>query len=299
MIFLSRQSAQRRRSLTGICLGTLMLLGGTAALAQIASPIASEPTNEIIPGELVFADLVTTDVDTAVTFYSRVFGWEVRPGSDPGYTELAHDGEIIAAITRFDGDDAAPGDARWLVSISVADVDDAALNIERHGGRVLETPADFPDRGRLAVVSDSQGAVLMLLRASGGDPVRPGHAVGAWGWAELWTDDVAGAVRFYEQALGYRAVQARDANGERPVVLMTQDQPRATVIGISAGRVEPNWLPYVPTADARATLRQIEAAGGAVLVTSDDVDDDDGSFAAIAADPTGGVFAIQQMEAHR
>jgi hypothetical protein len=34
-----------------------------------------------------------------------------------------------------------------------------------------------------------------------------------------------------------------------------------------------------------------------VLFTSDDVAEDTGTFAAIVSDPTGGVFAIQELEA--
>ena len=52
-------------------------------------------------------------------------------------------------------------------------------------------------------------------------------------------------------------------------------------------------------ADGRATLQSVRNAGGFVLMSSDEVANDAGAFAAIVADPTGGVFAIQEMEANQ
>lgn len=279
-----------------LIVSTVLFLGQSLAHAQLASPISPAPTNTIVPGEIVWADLVTTNVDTAVAFYAQVFGWEVRRGEDSGYVELAHNGNVICAVARFDDDDVTPGNARWLVSISVADVDEVASNVERNGGSILEPPENFPDRGRFAVVSDDQGTIFMLLRASGGDPPAE-NVAGAWGWAELWTRDVKEAVAFYEEVIGYRAIRMPGENSQHPVVLATQKVARATIVEISSDNVEPNWLPYVPVADGQATLQRVEAAGGSVLVTSDEVENDAGSFAAIVADPTGGVFAIQEMEA--
>lgn len=265
--------------------------------AQLASRISSGAHNPVVPGEIVWADLVTTDVEAAVTFYSTVFGWEIRDSGDPNYIELAHGDELVCAIAAFEDDDVPPGGASWLVSVSVADVDETASKVIEFGGSVLEEPYDLPDRGRLAVVTDSQGAVLMLLRAAGGDPARSKVTSGAWAWAELWTRDIDKAVAFYEKAIGYRAVRDESGEGRPPVVLTTQEEPRATVVEIPWEYVEPNWLPYVLVTDGRETLKEILDAGGSVLFTSDDVAEDTGTFAAIVSDPTGAVFAIQERGA--
>lgn len=262
--------------------------------AQLASPITSEPGGDIIPGEVVWADLVTTDVDAATAFYTAVLGWQARPGDDPGYVELASDGELIAAVARYDDDDVAAGNARWLVSISVADVDKSVRRLEQAGGSILQAAEEFPDRGRFAVVADAQGAAFALLRASGGDPPDTEPETGSWAWAELWTRDVETAARFYEESLDYRAMHNPDAAVVRPVVLTAHGRPRATIVEIPWDDVEPNWVPYVSVDDAREALRRATAAGGSVLLTSDDVENEDGPFAALIADPTGGVFAIQQ-----
>jgi predicted enzyme related to lactoylglutathione lyase len=280
-----------------LILSTMIFLSQSVAHAQVASPISRVPTDTIIPGELVWADLVTTDVDKAVDFYTEVFGWEAHKGEDSAYVELANDGELICAVAGFNDQDVTPGNARWLVSISVADVDGVAEKFEKHGGRVLEAAYDFPNRGRLAVVGDDQGAILMLLRASGGDPQSFDHAAGGWGFAELWTHDVEKAVAFYKETIGYRATRVPGDDGQQSMILSTQNHPRATVVKIPGDSVQPNWLPYVMVADVPATLQGIRNAGGFVLMTSDEITNDAGTFAAIVVDSTGGVFAIQEMEA--
>lgn len=275
----------------------LATVAAPTAHAQLASPISSASDGRLVPGELVWADLVTTDVEAAVAFYSNVFGWKRRDSGDPDYVELARGDELVGAVAAFEDDDVPPGGARWLVSISVNDVDATARQVVEFGGSVLEVPYDLPDRGRLAVVSDDQGAMLILLRAAGGDPLRSKAIPGAWAWAELWTRDIQKAVAFYEKAIGYRAVRDENGEGQPPVVLTTQGEPRATVVEIPWEYVEPNWLPYVLVTNGRETLKDILDAGGSVLFTSDDVAEDTGTFAAIVSDPTGGVFAIQELEA--
>ena len=283
-----------RFSLAAALVSLFLLAASMAANAQLASPISAAPTGNISPGEIVWADLVTTDVESAVSFYTQVFGWQAHASDDPGYVELASNDQFMAAVARYEDNDIAAGNARWLVSISVADVDHAASGIERQGGSILQAPEDLPDRGRFAVVADSQGAVFMLLRATGGDPFEGEAIIGSWGWAELWTQDIRKAAEFYGETIGYRAVHNPDNRSEQPVIFIMDKRPRAIAVKIPWEDVDPNWIPYVPVADAGEILRRAVDAGGSIMLTSDDVGDDNGSFAAIIADPTGGVFGIQQ-----
>lgn len=273
---------------------SLMIVWSGAVYAQIASPITSEPNNTVATGEVVWADLVTSNVEAAVTFYEQVFGWQSLRGDDPGYVELAHNGEVICAVALLNEPGHETDPSSWLVSISVADVDATAAEFVSHGGELLEPAQEFPDRGRFAVVSDDQGAVLMLLRSSSGDPGRPDYPAGRWSWAELWTRDVPAAATFYESVIGYDVAQADSGT----TMLSTSGTPRATIVKIPWEDVAPNWLPYLLVDSVEVTLQNITANGGSVLITSDQVPDDSGTPAAIVSDPTGGVFAIQEKGAN-
>lgn len=260
----------------------------------VVSPITAAPTGDIHNGKVVWLDLVTTNPKKAVEFYSTVFGWQSQSFADGDYVELSHRGQVICAVASFEDGQAEEGDARWLISISVDDVDAAAQRVVSNGGAILEPAADLPDRGRFSVIGDSQGAVLMLLRATGGDPADTALAPNEWGWAELWTNDPDSAVSFYEALAGYQSLRVPDADGEDYLVLGTDGRARATIVPLPWDSVEPNWIPYIPVANAANTVLQIIAAGGAVLLRTDA---SDGTVdVAIVMDPTGGVFGIQQED---
>ena len=260
----------------------------------VVSPIIASPGGQIHEGALVWVDLLTTDPKTALAFYTTVFDWQSVSYADDTYVELSHDGRIISAIVLYEGDDAVDGDARWLVSLSVKDVDAAVETAVSNGGTVLEPATDLPDRGRYSVISDAQGAVLMLLRATSGDPVDTSPVLDRWDWAELWTDDVESAVSFYEALAGYDTKRLPDSTSGARIVLGTDGVARTTIVELPWDDVEPNWIPYIPVADLSDTVRRIIDAGGAMLVTS--AGSESSVDVAIVMDPTGGVFAVQQAE---
>ena len=261
--------------------------------ALIVSPISAVPSNEVHNGKLVWVDLITTDPQQAVKFYSTVFDWQPHYFADENYIELSHNGRVMSSVVRYDGDEPMDGEARWLVSISVTDVDAATQNAVASGGAILEAATDLPDRGRYSVISDSQGALLMLLRATGGDPTDDTQLLDEWAWAELWTDDTGAAIDFYHALAGYDAMSIPDANGDERIMLGTDGKARATIVPLPWDDVDPNWVPYIPVASASGILKRIVDAGGTVLEKAAGTD---GSVAvAIVMDPTGGVFAIQQV----
>ena len=283
-----------------IVLATLLLTfvarPGDAAdseTALIVSPISPVHSGEVHTGKLVWVDLVTTDPDKAVSFYSAVFGWDAQYFDDANYIELSHNNQVVSSVVRYEEGEAVDGDARWLVSVSVSDVDVATKIAAENGGQILESATDLPDRGRYSVISDTQGAVVMLLRATGGDPVDDNVVLDEWAWAELWTDDIEAAIGFYQAIAGYDILRLPAADGGERIVLGTDGKARATIVALPWDDVEPNWIPYIPVSDVANTTKRIVSAGGAVLVQSDTGD----ANTAIVMDPTGGVFAIQQLGA--
>ena len=273
----------------------LFVLLATASLSvakERVGPITAEPTGQFRPGKVIWVDLVTDDVRRASDFYRQVLGWAVRLSEDGSYAEAGYRGRPVAAFARYEYD--APDDeAQWVISISVPDVDAAAAAVRNHGGEVLEGPENLKDRGRYVLVNDSRGAVLMFLEASGGDPLDEAAVANEWLWAELWTDDPAAAVAFYESVVGYKTVAARETDGGELRVMGRDGVARATVVKSPWPEVTPNWLPYLLVDDLAGTIDAIEANDGEVLVPPSAAGDGD---AAIVADPTGGVFALQQRE---
>ena len=255
------------------------------------SAITASATNRALPGKISWIDLVTDDIRTAGAFYQSVFGWNVAYSRDGTFADVSHDGVPVATISHYE--EKAPGDgAVWLISISVRDVNAATNLVIAIGGGVIAGPENLEARGRYALVRDPQGALFMLLQASGGDPEDIPAKMNDWMWAELWTDDPEAATEFYEAVIGYRSVAVKDISGDEIQVMGRDGKPRATVVNIPWEGVEPNWLPYVQVEDLVSTASSVIRNGGEVLIAP--VEDSDGSRVAVVAGPTGGVFALQQ-----
>jgi predicted enzyme related to lactoylglutathione lyase len=258
----------------GIALGTACASTPTLHL----TPITQEPTQLVEPGKFVWVDLITQDVALARSFYGELFGWTFR--SRDGYTEVLHDGTPIAGMVA--ATDPERG-SEWLASLSVADVDRVSALASEGGGTVERGPLDVPDRGRLALVSDPEGALLLLLRASTGDPPDADALVGGWLWIELWTHDADAATRFYSELVGYE-FEVLELDGHPYHVFVVGDEPRAGVVD-APPEVNPLWLPYVRVEDPEAIASRAEALGARVVMRDDQ--------AAILVDPTGAPVAVQ------
>jgi len=131
----------------------------TQPLPATLPPITAQPTRTVTAGKFVWMDLVTQDVERAKEFYGALFEWTFEPGD--GYTQVMLGRSPIAGIVA--ARDPERG-SEWVGSLSVEDVDVAAKRASELGGVVERGPLDAPNRGRMAAVSDPEGALLLLLR---------------------------------------------------------------------------------------------------------------------------------------
>ena len=116
-------------------------------------------------GALTWNELLTTDVDKAGSFYTKLFDW----GSDTQdmggfqYTSFKN-GERPAGgmmtITKEMGE--IP--PNWLVYFAVDDCDKAVDKAKSLGAHVANPPTDIPEIGRFAVLVDPQGAVFSVIK---------------------------------------------------------------------------------------------------------------------------------------
>lgn len=271
------------------------LLGMVPVLAGSLTdygPIATGAEHGQRPGAIVWMDLLTRDVNEAARFYRDVFGWEIETAAGGEYAYATLDGRPVASIVAYETE---LGDAEglWIPSLSVRNADQAVEAVVAAGGAILEPPEDLAGRGRYTLVEDPTGAVVMLLRASNGDPIHE-ERINGWYWNELWTDDTVAASKFYGEVIGYRTVLVRDLDGNRYEVMGRDQQPYAGMMESPLPQVEPTWLAYVLVEDVNAAAKAVLNAGGAVLVPplTDGFNED----VAIIADSTGGVLALQQKK---
>jgi len=271
----------------------LVLVLLTASCTRItAPPVTSTPTGAHDTGRFIWLDLVTEDVNAIKKFYSGLFGWTFEPiTNDDTYTLILADDVPMGGIVFHDQlNDVS--ESRWVSYLSVPNVDDAVAIVRAEGGKIHVEPRDVPDRGRLAVIADPQGAILALLTATGGDP-PPDRVPGPneWMWIELWTTDTDRAFAFYQKLVGYGRHAYGEVEGE-PYQLMRRDgRYRSGMVQLPWSGVEPNWLPYVLVDDPTATAQRVEALGGRVILSPAGVAH---GGAAVIVDPSGAAFAIQR-----
>jgi len=283
-------------------------LVATAALATLGAcapsgigvdlaPVTPTPTGVHNIGQFVWQDLLTDDLEAAKRFYGGLFGWEFEdvPGDPVLYSVIHHMGVPIGGIAPIDDNDLNISSARWLSLMSVEDVDAAADRVLRAGGHLDRAPWDNPGRGRLAVVTDPQGATVVFVRSNGGDPpnLEASDLVsGRWMWVELWTRDVVAATTLYRSVAGY-GVEGTDVFDSPEYRVLTRDgRPRAGVNRIPWPEVQPNWLPYIKVDNPADVARRAGELGGTVLIPP--LPEVRNGSAAILLDPTGAAFGIQR-----
>ncbi|MGH9026288.1 MAG: VOC family protein [Acidimicrobiia bacterium] len=129
--------------------------GAAVALWQARKAIGSRVVNE--PGAFSWAELATRDPGRAAEFYCGLFGWSADVKGDGHYTEYLDEDRVVAGMLTMDErfGDAPP---HWLTYFGVSDCDGAAALVGSKGGGVDMPPSDIPNGGRVAVVSDPQGA---------------------------------------------------------------------------------------------------------------------------------------------
>jgi uncharacterized protein len=245
------------------------------------------------PGEFCWAELHTSDDVAAKEFYTSLFGWsfEDRPiGEGAVYTMLKKNGKNVGALYKDTMSGAPP---HWGLYVCVSSADEAAAKAKSLGGNVLMEPFDVMTVGRMAVVQDKQGAVLMVWQPKQHQGFDVVDEPGAFCWAELNTSDVNGAGPFYTGLFGW-GTKGGDTGytefqvGERSVAGMMAITP-------DMGPVPPHWLAYYQVADCDQAIARAKELGATIHVPGMDIPGV-GRFGVIQ-DPQGAVFAVVKIGA--
>ena len=268
-----------------VCIFMFQLLTGCTTLKL--TPVASPPTEVYHQGKFVWHDLLTSDVAAAKKFYGELFGWSFK--KQGRYTVVLNKGQPIGGMIEVQSKDGKKHAARWLASLSVPDVDKAAALVQKAGGTVHEGPVDMKNRGRSALVSDPQGAQLLLLHSSVGDPEDKEPPVGSWLWIELWSNDPEKAIAFYKELGGYSSVDAK----REDYWLLWKDKWRGGVRFVLNEDLGVRWTPSVRVSNTLSISERVEKLGGQVIVQPRDVSIGSGSVALIE-DPAGALLIVQR-----
>lgn len=233
-----------------------------------------------------WVDMGAPDPQAALRFYAGLFGWEAEDmGEEAGhYTIVSKAGRQVAAISPAQD----PGPPRWTTYINVDDLDTVAKKVEAAGGSAVVAPMDVMTAGRMAIFSDTTGAVIAAWQPRDHIGAQLVNEPGAFIWSELTSSDLDRSKAFYAAAFGWGWAGA-------------EEYPEAqvggrTVAGLTSRPAElptdvpDHWLVYFGTDDVDEGFRRAVELGATGLVEPTDIPGT-GRFA-VLSDPQGAVFAL-------
>ena len=251
-------------------------------------------------GNFIWYELLTSDPQGSKVFYDSVVGWDIEPepAGEMDYRMIRRsDGGNAGGVFRINDDMAAHG-ARptWLGYMNVPDVDAATTAIERAGGKTLMA-TDIPGVGRIAMVTDPQGAPVYVMRPlpPQGDPdaqsdVFSPDAEQRVGWNELQTSDVEAARRFYGEQFGWVTDDFMDMGEMGKYRFISHRGQRIGAIFDARNGQPPHFRFYFRVPSISAAKQVAEQKGGTILMGPHMVPT--GDWIVIGSDPQGAEFAL-------
>jgi uncharacterized protein len=251
-------------------------------------------------GTFSWVDLQTSDPEAAKTFYSELFGWELEdmPTDQEGvvYSMAKLGGEYCSAIAPLPPGAQMP--PHWNSYVTVESADATAERARELGGTTPMEPFDVMEAGRMAVIQDPTGALVLVWEARQHPGAGRVNDPGCFTWNELATTDQDTASKFYGDLFGW-TFEDQDAgpagtyrtikNGDRMnggIRLLSEQETQAGV--------PPNWLVYFTTEDIDASVAKVGELGGAVLAPPMQLPM--GSRIAVVGDPQRAAFALFEGE---
>lgn len=277
-------------------------------------------------GDFIWYELMTPDFQAAEAFYGPLVGWSFD--SDEAYRHIVasegHIGGVLQLTPEMTSGGARPA---WVGYITVDDVDKMVASITADGGQVHMPARDMEGVGRMAMVSDPQGAMFYVMKpappegreetesfAFSYDRPRMGHCA----WNELSTSDPEAARHFYSKHFGW----VKDGEMDMPVLSDAVGGVEGGALGkyeflrhagrapdgspqegsgghgvlgavmpiTPGGAPAPVWTFYFRVPDIDGAADAIENGGGAML--QEPVAIPGGEYSLNAADPHGAAFGL-------
>jgi predicted enzyme related to lactoylglutathione lyase len=253
-------------------------------------------------GQLIWYELMTPDAEASKRFYDAVVGWNIGEPVDEfqGYRMIGRsDGGSAGGVLPLT-DEMRQHGARpiWLGYIGVDDVEGAIAAIEQAGGKVMMAATDIPNVGRIAMVSDPQGAPFYIMKPipPADDPNaksdvfsvdRPQHIR----WNELATTDQDGAIDFYGKQFGWRQEGAMPMGDMGDYKFLYAGGTRIGAVMRKPPQLPVSlWSYYIGVDDIDRAADAVKSGGGQILHGPMEIPG--GEFSLNAIDPQGAAFGL-------
>lgn len=240
-----------------------------------------------LPGEPIWVDLGTPDVDASVAFYSGLFGWTIdrsREAEFGGYANFSSGDKKVAGIMPLMDPNMPPV---WTCYVTTDDTEKTMAKVTEAGGTVVAPAMAVAELGTMAIYTGADGSFFGTWEPGehlGSERVQE---EGCPSWIELSTRDQAAALPFYSSVFGW-STSANPGYTEFQLagssVAGCLDMPPAI-----PETVPSYWMPYFAAQDPAAKAQEAAALGATVLVPY--LEMDTVAFS-VVADPHGSTFGL-------
>ncbi len=252
----------------------------------------------------VWYELMSPDPAGVAPFYRATLGWEIAPegmtmpnGSEYrmiGRADGGHAGGVLTLTPAMSEGGAQPG---WITYFEADDVDASFAEATAMGASVWMEPVTMEGVGRMAMLSDPQGAPFYLMRPTppADDPDAqsdvfadaPGHCA----WNELNTDAAAEQIDFYTSLFDWELAGEMPMPGDHIYKFLNHGEFGVGAIGSMKPEGMPNaWLPYFRVADIGAATAAVTGNGGTIVMGPHDVPG--GDRIVVTLDPAGAAVGL-------
>ena len=256
-------------------------------------------------GAFIWYELMTPDPEGSKAFYDAVVGWNISEGAPEynGYRMIGRaDGGFAGGVLPLNAEMQQHG-ARpmWLGYIHVTDTDEAVKSIEAAGGKTQMPATDIPNVGRIAMVTDPQGAPFYVMKpippqgkedqqSDVFSPTAPQRV----GWNELSSNDALAALDFYTSQFGWEKGDAMPMGDKGDYRFINHHgQMLGAIFPSDAGafaQERSHWRFYIRVPSISAAKQTAEAKGGQVKIGPMEVPG--GDHIIVGTDPQGAEFAL-------
>lgn len=248
------------------------------------------------PGTFCWVDLATTDAEGAKAFYGELFGWEAedRPvGETATYTMLRLEGDEVGGLYEMGGERGAT--PHWLSYVSVESADAVVARAGELGGTAHGEAFDVMDAGRMATISDPEGAVLAVWEPRDHAGAGRVNDAGCLGWNEHQTRDPEAAGDFYSGLFGWEVEPIEQDGTLVYATIKNSGNMNGGFMPMAQehGDAPPSWLPYFTVPSRDEAVERARGLGGALLAGPLDLP---AGRIAVLGDPQGAAFAVFEGE---
>ncbi|VAV88750.1 hypothetical protein MNBD_ALPHA08-2297 [hydrothermal vent metagenome] len=116
--------------------------------------------------ETSWLELNTHQPEDAMAFYSETLGWEFESTELPqggSYWVASHNDKAVGGVFALDDTDHGEIPSHWMTYMQVSNIDDAQTSARKSGGKVTRPALCLDGIGKLAVITDSSGALVGLI----------------------------------------------------------------------------------------------------------------------------------------